>query len=162
MIIPLGHPLPDASRDLPGRQPENAWQSDPPCRPYLILLPVGFAMPSPLPVTRCALTAPFHPYRPGPKPWVWRFALCGTFPEVAPAGRYPAPSFRGARTFLQRMPEDICQRSSSRLTRRESYANPALRARSASRAAVSPSAIPVTPAGRKWRWKARIASDDAS
>ncbi len=33
-------------------------------RPYLVLLPVGFAMPLPLPVARCALTAPFHPYRP--------------------------------------------------------------------------------------------------
>ena len=31
-----------------------------------------------------------------------RFAFCGTFPGVAPAGRYPAPSFRGARTFLPR------------------------------------------------------------
>jgi hypothetical protein len=29
---------------------------------YLTLLRVGFAMPSLLPVTRCALTAPFHPY----------------------------------------------------------------------------------------------------
>jgi hypothetical protein len=29
-----------------------------------------------------------------------RFAFCGTFPRVAPAGRYPAPCFRGARTFL--------------------------------------------------------------
>jgi len=29
-----------------------------------------------------------------------RSALCGTFPGVAPAGRYPAPYFRGARTFL--------------------------------------------------------------
>jgi hypothetical protein len=29
-----------------------------------------------------------------------RFAFCGTFPEVALAGRYPAPCFRGARTFL--------------------------------------------------------------
>jgi len=29
-----------------------------------------------------------------------RFAFCGTVPGVAPAGRYPAPSFRGARTFL--------------------------------------------------------------
>jgi len=28
-----------------------------------------------------------------------RFAFCGTFPGVAPAGRYPAPCFRGARTF---------------------------------------------------------------
>jgi hypothetical protein len=30
----------------------------------------------------------------------WRFVFCGTFPGVAPAGRYPAPCFRGARTFL--------------------------------------------------------------
>src|SRR5690606_7280599 len=29
-----------------------------------------------------------------------RSAFCGTFPGVAPAGRYPAPCFRGARTFL--------------------------------------------------------------
>jgi hypothetical protein len=29
-----------------------------------------------------------------------RFAFCGTFPGVAPAGNYPAPCFRGARTFL--------------------------------------------------------------
>src|ERR1700760_2775720 len=32
--------------------------------PYLVLLQVGFAMPSLLPSPRCALTAPFHPYRP--------------------------------------------------------------------------------------------------
>jgi len=32
--------------------------------PYLALLQVGFAMPSLLPSPRCALTAPFHPYRP--------------------------------------------------------------------------------------------------
>ena len=31
-----------------------------------------------------------------------RFAFCGTFPGVAPAGRYPAPCFHGARTFLPR------------------------------------------------------------
>src|SRR6476469_8411537 len=31
-------------------------------RPYSVLLPVGFAMPAPLPDPRCALTAPFHPY----------------------------------------------------------------------------------------------------
>jgi hypothetical protein len=35
----------------------------PACRPYLVLLPVGFTMPAPLPGPRCALTAPFHPYR---------------------------------------------------------------------------------------------------
>jgi len=32
------------------------------CHPYLVLLPVGFAVPSALPHPRCALTAPFHPY----------------------------------------------------------------------------------------------------
>jgi hypothetical protein len=32
-------------------------------RPYSVLLPVGFTVPPTLPPTRCALTAPFHPYR---------------------------------------------------------------------------------------------------
>lgn len=31
----------------------------------------------------------------------WRSALCGTFPRLAPGGRYPPPCFHGARTFLQ-------------------------------------------------------------
>jgi len=31
--------------------------------PYLVLLQVGFAVPLMLPSPRCALTAPFHPYR---------------------------------------------------------------------------------------------------
>lgn len=86
-------------------------------RPYSVLLPVGFAMPAPLPEPRCALTAPFHPYpstqltllrrgKPGglprrsPKGEGGRFVLCGTFPGVTPAGRYPAPYVKGARTFL--------------------------------------------------------------
>src|SRR4051812_42528349 len=33
------------------------------CRPYLVLLPVGLALPPLLPRTRCALTAPFQPCR---------------------------------------------------------------------------------------------------
>src|SRR3569623_3624502 len=37
-----------------------------PRHPYLVLLPVGFAVPSRLPGPRCALTAPFHPYPPSP------------------------------------------------------------------------------------------------
>jgi len=97
--IHLGRPLPDASRDRPGRLRESAFgsgQKAENCRPYLVLLPVGFAVPFPLPGPRCALTAPFHPYRCGQR----RFAFCGTFPRVTPAGRYPAPCFRGARTFL--------------------------------------------------------------
>ena len=57
-------------------------------------------MPAPLPQPRCALTAPFHPYPPNPEGEGGRFVLCGTFPGVAPAGRYPAPHVHGARTFL--------------------------------------------------------------
>ena len=70
-------------------------------RPYAVLLPVGFTVPPPLPAARCALTAPFHPCPLAPKR-NRRFAFCGTVPGVSPAGRYPAPCFRGARTFLSR------------------------------------------------------------
>ena len=45
---------------------------------------------------------------PGDEPR--RFAFCGAFPGVAPAGRYPAPCLRGARTFLC-----VTQRPSGRL-----------------------------------------------
>ena len=41
-----------------------AFANSPRCRPYSVLLPVWFAMPFPLPDTRCALTAPFHPCCP--------------------------------------------------------------------------------------------------
>src|SRR6202451_714567 len=37
-------------------------------RSYSVLLPVGFAVPPALPPARCALTAPFHPYRLLPLP----------------------------------------------------------------------------------------------
>src|SRR3546814_15895655 len=109
MAIHLGRQLLDASRDRPGRRRENPrglCPEGPAGRPYLILLRVGFAVPPPLPGARCALTAPFHPYLPLPRTeargWDRRFAFCGTFPGVAPAGRYPAPCFRGARPFLPR------------------------------------------------------------
>src|ERR687891_2736723 len=62
MTIPLGRPSPDASRDLPGRLARKpAFPPQRKRRPYLVLLPVGFTVPSPLPAPRCALTAPFHP-----------------------------------------------------------------------------------------------------
>src|SRR5579864_4988334 len=63
MAIPLGRPLPSASRDRPGWRDGNV-PGLAACHPYLVLLPVGFAMPPPLPAARCALTAPFHPCRP--------------------------------------------------------------------------------------------------
>ena len=84
------------------------------CRSYLVLLPVGFTLPPPLPAARCALTAPFHPCLPC-RPMQDRpgsaVCFCGTFPGVAPAGRYPAPCLRGARTFL---PPLICRRAAIR------------------------------------------------
>ena len=99
--IPLRRRLPGASSNLPGRLVRTDW--DPlarlPRHPYSVLLPVGFAVPLPLPVARCALTAPFHPYRRR-RGAAGGLILCGTFPGVAPAGRYPAPFVRGARTFL--------------------------------------------------------------
>ena len=92
--IHLGRRLPGASGSQPGRPPED--RGGFPRRPYSTLLPVGFAVPLPLPVARWALTPPFHP---GSCTHEW-FDFCGTFPGVAPAGRYPAPCLRGARTFL--------------------------------------------------------------
>jgi hypothetical protein len=44
----------------------------------------------------------YRTFSPLPEPRPRRFVLCGTFPGVAPAGRYPAPFVHGARTFLLR------------------------------------------------------------
>ena len=97
MTIPLARPLPDGSSCLPGpagaRRP---CESQPARGPYSALLPVGLAMRVLLPAPRWALTPPFHPCRCGQR----RSVLCGAFPGVAPAGRYPAPSPHGVRTFL--------------------------------------------------------------
>jgi hypothetical protein len=49
-----------------------------------------------------------------------RFAFCGTFPGVAPAGRYPAPCFRGARTFLHRKRASTANGHSARSQQRPS------------------------------------------
>src|SRR3546814_735617 len=79
--------------------PEPALGSNP-CHPYSTLLPVGFAMPRPLPSARCAPTAPFHL---SPSRSRWRSALCGTFPDSGcpkPPDVIRHRGFRGARTFL--------------------------------------------------------------
>ena len=67
MAIPLGRSLPSASCDRPERRregPPGIPANGDACRSYLVLLPVGFSLPPPLPAARCALTAPFHPCRP--------------------------------------------------------------------------------------------------
>src|SRR5881394_872676 len=66
MAIHLGRSSPNASRDRPERRRERPARQRQiaACRSYLVLLPVGFSLPPPLPAARCALTAPFHPCRP--------------------------------------------------------------------------------------------------
>src|SRR5438045_4152005 len=121
MAIHLGRSLPNASRDRPERRRGRPARQRQPkasaaCRSYLVLLPVGFTLPPPLPAARCALTAPFHPCRPPPrKAASSAVCFCGTFPGVAPAGRYPAPCLRGARTFLPAPSEPDEERPSDRL-----------------------------------------------
>src|SRR5215471_21283880 len=74
--------------------------------PYLVLLRVGFAMPARLLPPRCALTAPFHPYRKkaARRPLIRRYIFCCTFrqarngPARPLAGTLPC----GDRTFLPR------------------------------------------------------------
>ena len=79
------------------------------CRSYLVLLPVGFSLPPPLPAARCALTAPFHPCHPPGMPegpavyFLWhcpwgrpRRGLPGTVPPWSPDFPLPAARRRAA------------------------------------------------------------------
>ena len=56
--------------------------------PYLVLLRMGFTLQSMSPRSRCALTAPFHPYRLKFCNLNWRYVFCGTFPKI---GFKPTP-----------------------------------------------------------------------
>ena len=87
--IHLGRALPHGSSSQPGDLTHQRWDAGTgnPRPPYSALLRMGFTMPPPFQEGRCALTAPFHPY---PRPDRGRSTLCGTFPRVAAAGRYPA------------------------------------------------------------------------
>ncbi len=108
MTIHLGRPLLNASCDRPGRRRENPPTANPkgssmsslfglaPGGVYLAINVTinavrSYRTLSPLPIKTLGLN--------------WRFAFCGTFPRVAPAGCYPAPCLRGARTFLYPNPK---------------------------------------------------------
>ncbi len=67
-----------------------------PCRPCYQLR--GGLLPHPFTLTPSFLVS--HPFLDPAQRKTGRFPFCGTFPGVAPAGRYPAPCFHGARTFL--------------------------------------------------------------
>ena len=96
--IHLGRPSPDASRNQPGRLAwKRAGTLADPAPPLFGFAPGGVYRAAS--VTGRAVGS-YPTLSPLPRPKPGRFAFCGTFPGVAPAGRYPAPCFRGARTFL--------------------------------------------------------------
>ena len=99
MTIHLGRPSPDASRDRPGRRrgnPPGALRHLP---PLLGLAPGGVCPAAAVTGGAVRSYRTISPLPPGFWPGL-AVCFCGTFPGVAPAGRYPAPCFRGARTFL--------------------------------------------------------------
>ena len=106
MAIPLGRPSPCASRDQPGRRagtPVAAADGASPRQPghpsLFGLAPGGVYHAAPVAGGAVRSYRTLSPLPSGP---ARRSALCGTFPGVTPAGRYPAPCSRGARTFLPR------------------------------------------------------------
>ena len=129
-------------------------------RPYMVLLPVGFAVPLALPLARCALAAPFHPCRQGrshagglfsvalslkarpwalPPPGVTRHRI-----PVEPGLSSPAVAGKRGRPAAWRMAHTRATNPS---------ASPPTRP---TRQRVSPSAMPSVRCGAKWRWKAVI------
>ena len=105
MAIHLGRPSPDASRDRPGRQVRKptrrrSWNRRAP--PLLGLAPGGVCPAAPVAGGAVRSYRTLSPLLAGLAARGERSPLCGTFPGVAPAGRYPAPCLRGARTFLRR------------------------------------------------------------
>ncbi len=71
--------------------------------PYLVLHPVGFAMPVMSPCPRCALTAPFHPYHSEESEFGGIFSVAlSRIPAVAGVNGWGLPTTApcGVRTFL--------------------------------------------------------------
>ena len=108
-IIPLGPALLTGSSDLPGSFERAVLSSAialagncETSPPYLVLLRAGFCLPSALQQTRCALTAPFHPY-PAFAPYgatARRYFFCATSPSGYPDRALPGALPCGVRTFL--------------------------------------------------------------
>ncbi len=90
--LPLA-PMPSLFGFAPGGVYHAASVTSRAVRSYRTLSPLLYRRPNPrrLPASSSAKRD---------RPTIKRFAFCGTFPGVAPAGNYPAPCFRGARTFL--------------------------------------------------------------
>jgi hypothetical protein len=114
--IHLRRRLPGASCNLPGRLDQDIDPGFPRAAPIRSCSRWG--LPCRL---RCRRRGALLPHRFTLAPVIRnaprRSVLCGTFPRLAPAGRYPAPYVRGARTFLPGPPFGIGpRRPSGRLT----------------------------------------------
>ncbi len=106
-VIPLGAASPQRSSNLPGPDAGHAIRS------LFGLAPGGVCRTGLLPDSRCALTAPFHPYRPPERDVGGIFLL--HFPSARAAQALPGTLPCGARTFLG-IPEGMT-RLSGRLRR---------------------------------------------
>jgi len=90
--IHLGRESPRVSSDLPGSPREPRVPALRPARfPIWSCSRWGLPCRRVLPPARCALTAPFHPYRRRIAAALGRSALCCTFRGLAPPRRYLAP-----------------------------------------------------------------------
>jgi hypothetical protein len=97
MAIHLEPVLPQTSRNQPGRRTGNGPETR-----RLRATPIRFCSGWGLPCqTCCQVRGALLPHRfTLTEDMPRQFIFCGTFPGVTPAGRYPAPYSRGARTFL--------------------------------------------------------------
>ena len=104
-VIHLGYVSPHTSSDLPGSSAGRTNGS------LFGLAPSGvYHRHELLPVMRCALTAPFHPYRQ-PK-LLRRYTLCCTSRRLAPPRRYLAlypmePGLSSVYLHKQRLPGEL-------------------------------------------------------
>ena len=116
--IPLGRRSPGASSNLPGRQdpdpiPKLHFRAS--LTPSLFGLAPGGVCPA-AGVTAGAVRS-YRTISPLPQQIMpRRYVFCGTVPGFAPAGCYPAPFVRGARTFLSGNLSVSSERPSDRLT----------------------------------------------
>ena len=98
MAIHLGHSLLNASCDQPGRRILETQRVSCETMPSLFdLAPDGACRAASIAGRAVRSYRTFSPLLPRGE----RYVFCGAFPGVAPAGRYPASCFHGARTFLR-------------------------------------------------------------
>jgi len=116
--IPLRRRLPGAFSNLPGQLDPDMDPEDPlPLSQKRAPAPSLFGLaPGGVCRAACVAAGAVRSYRtvsplPLPHPTRGRrerrSVLCGTVPELTPAGRYPAPYVHGARTFLSGPPFGI-------------------------------------------------------